>query len=342
MTRPAKIFFLFIPFVLLTVFSSCRKDDLAVANESSLVYSISGGAIIHRDKTIQLIGANAFHVFSVGSKDMNDWNLDIAREFIGNSKETPITGGPIQSSNGSYLYSLQSIVDDNRTNNRITILCAFGWDGNRETEFTGKSPSKTSWWNEYKVKLAQWAVQFKNQPDVWIEVWNEPYRYDRADGYTDSIWMDDMNELTTIIRETANTNIILIPCAEQGQDETVLLNKGIEFLANKSNILFDIHAYEKWLLDTESSIEIRLSQLQNKKIPIIFGETAPVNAGVLMNPKAFLDILSKHGLSVCAWVWKKDESDQDALLTTSGLPNDNNNNNWGTTFKNLSLSPRKP
>jgi mannan endo-1,4-beta-mannosidase len=273
---------------------------------------------------------------------MNGWNLDIAREFVGNAKETPIIGGPIQSLNGSYLYSLQSIVDDNRLHNRVTILCAFGWDGNNATEFTGKNPTQTFWWNDYKVKLAQWAVQFKNQPDVWIEVWNEPYRYDRADGYTDSIWMDDMNEMTKIIRDTGNKNIILIPCAEQGQDESVLLNKGVEFLKNKSNILFDIHGYEKWLLDSPNSIENRLSQLQNKNIPIVFGETAPVNAGVLMNPKAFLDILSNHGLSVCAWVWKKDESDQDALLTTSGLPNDNNNNNWGTTFKNLSLSPRKP
>jgi mannan endo-1,4-beta-mannosidase len=342
MTWPEKNLFLFIPILLLALFSSCRKEELAVTNENSVVYSISEGAIMNKNKPIQLIGANAFHVFSVGSKDMNDWNIDIAREFVGNAKETPITGGPIQSSNGSFLYSLQSIVDDNRTNNRITILCAFGWDANRETEFTGKSPKQTFWCNEYKVKLAQWAVQFKNQPDVWIEVWNEPYRYDRADGYTDSIWMDDMNELTTIIRETGNTNIILIPCAEQGQDESVLLNKGVEFLKNKSNVLFDIHGYEKWLLDTKSSIDLRLSQLQNKKIPIIFGETAPVNAGVLMNPKDFLDILSQRGISICAWVWKKNESDQDALLTASGLPNDNNNNNWGTTFKNLSLSPRKP
>ncbi|SDW88671.1 cellulase family glycosylhydrolase [Flavobacterium degerlachei] len=342
MNLPKKYSLFLFLFLYLVLFSSCKKEDLPIANENDLEYMISGSAIMYKDKPIQLIGANAFHVFSVGSSDMNGWNLDIAREFIGNSKETPLTDGPIQSSSGSYLYSLQSIVDDNRRNNRITILCAFGWDGNSETEFTGKSPTQTSWWNAYKVILAQWAVQFKNQPDVWIEVWNEPYRYDRADGYTDAQWINDMTELSTIIRGTGNKNIILIPCAEQGQDESVLLNKANEFLANKSNILFDIHGYEKWLLDKPSSIDSRLSQLQNKKIPIIFGETAPMNAGLLMNPKPFLDILSTRGLSVCAWVWKKDATDQDALLTTSGLPNDNNNNNWGTTFKNLSLSPRNP
>ena len=61
-----------------------------------------------------------------------------------------------------------------------------------------------------------------------------------------------------------------------------------------------------------------------------------------MNPKPFLDIIYNRSLSVCAWVWKNDENDTDALLTKAGLPNDNNNNNWGTTFKNLSLRARKP
>tara|TARA_R110000868_G_scaffold98253_3_gene270311 strand:+ start:1517 stop:2545 length:1029 start_codon:yes stop_codon:yes gene_type:complete len=333
---------LFFPFLFLMLFSACKKEELPISNTTDFDFSISGSKIIYKAKPIQLIGANTFHVFSVGSQDMNNWNLDIAREFIGNVTETPITAGPIQSSNGSYLYSLQSIVDDNRINNRITILCAFGWDGNSATEFTGKNPTQTFWWTDFKMKLAQWAIQFKNQPDVWIEVWNEPYRYDRGDGYTDTQWMNDMNELTATIRNTGNPNIILIPCAEQGQDESVLVNKGTEFLANKSNILFDIHAYENWLLDTPNSIDSRLSQLQNKKIPILFGETAPMNAGVLMNPKSFLDILSTRGISVCAWVWKKDGTDQDALLTTSGLPNDTNNNNWGSSFKNLSLPPRNP
>ena len=53
------------------------------------------------------------------------------------------------------------------------------------------------------------AIQFKDQNDVWIEVWNEPYRYDLTDGYTDAIWLQNMNELTAIIRATGNKNIIV-------------------------------------------------------------------------------------------------------------------------------------
>jgi len=342
MLKSKTIVFYVVLIASLNIFFSCKKDELPTPNNSPQKYTISGSKILSNAQTIQLIGANAFHIFSAGSTDMNSWNIDIAREFIGNIKETRLQGNPIKDSNGAYLYSLQSIIDANRLHNRITIICAFGWDGKNESEFTGKSPTKTIWWNDYKIKLKEWAIYFKDQPDIWIEVWNEPYRYDRADGYSDLVWMNDMNEMVGIIRNTGNQNIILVPCAEQGQDESVLLNKGNAFLTDKSNIIYDIHAYEKWLLDTDSSINNRLEQLKLKNIPILFGETAPMNAGILMNPVSFLDIIHSRGLSVCAWVWKYDKNDQDALLTADGTPNDTNNNNWGSTFKKLATKPRNP
>lgn len=273
---------------------------------------------------------------------MNKWNIDITREFVGNVKEVVLTGSVIVDANGSYLHPMQSIADSNRKNNRITVFCAFGWDGTSATEFTGKRPSKTIWWNEYKLKLKQWATHFKDQKDVWMEVWNEPYRYDRTDGYTDEIWLSDMNELVGIIRNTGNENIILVPCAEQGQDESVLINKGTIFLAGKQNILFDIHAYEKWLLVPDSDVANRLQNLTNHKLPVIFGEVAPLNAGVLMNPKPFLESIYNRGLSVCSWIWKYDSNDKDAILDNNGLPNNNNNNNWGSLYTNLCSRPRKP
>lgn len=177
---------------------------------------------------------------------------------------------------------------------------------------------------------------------VWIEVWNEPYRWDRADGYTDDVWLSDMNVLVEIIRNTGNNNVVLVPCAEQGQDESVLNNYGSMFLLSKSNILFDIHAYENWLLVSDTEIDNRLEKLKQNNLPVIFGEIGPLNAGVLMNPKIFLDKVYNRGLSVCAWVWKYDSNDKDALLNDEGLPNDKDNYNWGTTFQNLSLQTRKP
>jgi mannan endo-1,4-beta-mannosidase len=69
-------------------------------------------------------------------------------------------------------------------------------------------------------------------------------------------------------------------------------------------------------------------------------ETAPLNAGVLMNPKPFLDIIYNQKSICLCLVWKMMRMTD--ILTKAGLPNDNNNNNWGTTFKNLSLRARKP
>ena len=329
-------------FACFSMLLSCREEQDITLSTDNQKYSIKGNKILKDNQPIQLIGTNSFQVFGANDLKMSSWNMDIAREFIGNVQEQPLTGMPIKDSNGSFLHSLQSIVDGNRKNNRITILCGFGWDGKNETEFTGKSPSKTIWWKPYKEKLQEWALHFKNQPDVWIEVWNEPYRFDRADGYTDEVWEKDMTELVAIIRITGNPSIILVPCAEQGQDESVLLKKGNSFLQKNSNIVFDIHAYEKWLLDSEIAIDNRLDLLKQQNLPVLFGETAPMNAGILMDPRYFLNAVYNRGFSVCAWVWKYDKNDQDALLTADGTPNDTNNNNWGSTYKNLAAKPRNP
>jgi mannan endo-1,4-beta-mannosidase len=149
-----------------------------------------------------------------------------------------------------------------------------------------------------------------------------------------------MNEMVAI-RDTGNQNIIVVPVAEQGQDESVLLNKGTGFLKNKTNILYDIHAYEKWLLDSETNINNRLELLKQKNLPIFFGETAPLNAGILMNQNPFLDVILFVGFLFVLGFGKMTKMILMHYLL-AGLPNDKNNNNWGSTFKNLSTKTRNP
>lgn len=74
----------------------------------------------------------------------------------------------------------------------------------------------------------------------------------------------------------------------------------------------------------------------------MIGEVAPLNAGTLMNPRAFLDSAYAQGFSISAWVWKRDGGDADALLDAAGRPNNVNNNGWGTLFKELAARPRRP
>jgi mannan endo-1,4-beta-mannosidase len=322
-------------------FTTCQKVKPPVHNFTQ-AYSIYDGKIYKQANPVQLIGANALHSFAAGSADMPSWKLNIVREFVGNINEQPIAGWPIQTTGGAWLHSLQAIVDSNRRHGLVTILCPFGFNGTSNTLFTGTRPSTSTWYNTLKTKLAQWATHFKNQPDVWIEVYNEPYRYDRADGYTDAWWTSDMNALVNVIRQTGNQNIILVPVAEQGQDESVLINVGNSFLNGKANILFDVHVYEKWLLASNIQIETRVQNLINKKLPIFWGEIAPLNAGVLMNPNFFMDAVYKKSMSMAAWLWKYDGTDPDALLNANGTPNNNSNNNWGTSYFNICQRVRIP
>jgi mannan endo-1,4-beta-mannosidase len=141
---------------------------------------------------------------------MKSWNIDIVQRVHWKHKRKSDLGN--SGLKRKLVAFVTKIVDGNRLNNRITILCAFGWDGKSTNLFTGTMPKQTSWWSSYKLILQNWAIQFKNQPDVWIEVWNEPYRYDRADGYTDAIWITDMNEMVANIRDTGNQNIISTRC----------------------------------------------------------------------------------------------------------------------------------
>ena len=44
------------------------------------------------------------------------------------------------------------------------------------------------------------AEHFKNQPDVWIEVWNEPYHWNNENEYTNDLWLKDMKDMVDNLR----------------------------------------------------------------------------------------------------------------------------------------------
>jgi mannan endo-1,4-beta-mannosidase len=81
---------------------------------------------------------------------MKSWNIDIARDW--KTKENPIWQ-PNSGLKRKLVAFVTKIVDGNRLNNRITILCAFGWDGKSTNLFTGTMPKQTSWWSSYKLIL---------------------------------------------------------------------------------------------------------------------------------------------------------------------------------------------
>ncbi len=103
--------------LFLIIFFACKKkseESTPVSPNATNKFSIEGTKIKMEGVSKQYIGANSLHSFSAGSSDMNSWNMDIAREFVGNVKENPISGAVIQDANGAYLHPLQNVVDSNK------------------------------------------------------------------------------------------------------------------------------------------------------------------------------------------------------------------------------------
>lgn len=92
------------------------------------------------------------------------------------------------------MHPLQQIVDSHRAHGRITILCPFGWvnDQGEQVLFSGLNPKEQAFFEAYKLKMKALAEHFKNQPDVWIEVWNEPFHWNNENNYSDKLWLDTM------------------------------------------------------------------------------------------------------------------------------------------------------
>jgi mannan endo-1,4-beta-mannosidase len=302
-----------------------------LAPPSTSVFSISGSRILQNGAPVNLSGANALHVYGGNSDAMPTASVRIVREFIRNLKDQPVTGSAFYSAaSGAWFHSLRTVVDNNRRNGLITILCPFGWD---TLEVLGLNPSEQPFHAEFLARMRAIATEFRNEPDVWIEVWNEPYHWTGGERYSDELWLRDMQQMVDNVRSTGNRNIVLVPGAETGQAEGVLLTKGAALLSGRENILFDLHAYEKWLNNaTSSSVSARIRALKAQGLAMLFGETSPYNAGPVMDVRIVLDAALAERVGVLAWVWKTDGTDRAALLTASGQPNDAGNLGWGSTF----------
>ena len=327
------------------VFLSCAdegeipNDPISNSPSVSGQYTTVAGQLLKNDEDIQLKGVNGLQTYGLTDAElMNAWGIEISREFIGNLREQPIDGGAIQASDGVWYHPLQQIVNRNRANDRVTILCPFGWvNANGERQLlTGLNPTAQDFYQDYKDKMQRIAQHFKNQQDVWIEVWNEPYHWDNENDYTHALWLADMEDMVDNLREVDGfENIVIVPGNEQGQSEAALLTHGKDLMRGRYNLLFDLHAYEKWLLDsTESSLITRIEAIQTSGIPFIMGEIGVQNVGDVMPVQHFLNAAIATRLTTLAWVWNQNSEDNNALLTNDGEANATAQNNfWGTTYR---------
>ena len=316
--------------------TGCTTDD-ALPPLGIEGYAITGGRLTHHSEPTQLKGVNALHTFGADTDElMASRGVEIVREFVGNLREQPLEGFAIQDSYGDWLHPIDALVAQHRAAGRVIMLCPFGWvdSSGQQRLLTGLHPSEQAFYPEYRERLRAMAAHFAGADDVWIEVWNEPYRWNDSNGYTHGEWYDDMHTLVGDLRAIPGfDNIIVVPGNSQGQSEAALLARGADLQAAYDGLLFDLHAYEQWLLDqSEAQVRVRMQNLRDAGLPVIFGEVGVINASGLMPVAPFLAAAQAERASVIAWLWKRDGTDQNALLDTNGNPNDASNLAWGSTY----------
>ena len=128
---------------------------------------------------------------------------------------------------------------------------------------------------------------------VWVSLWNEPFDWDAATDGT--LWLAEMTALVSAARAAGIDNVLVIPCGRMGQDEAVLLSHGARVLAVDSQIVFDVHAYNRWLGDSEEAIVARITALHDAGLAIMFGEVGPDTPGGLMATAPFLRATARYG-----------------------------------------------
>ena len=310
---------------------------LASSVQAADSYTVSGNTILKNGAPWVGGGVNAFDQWaSGGGPDKSGKSIKIVRETVGDFSACPISAtDPDIGFAGGVLHNLQGVVNHNRSQGMITILCPFGWDSTT-SQFVGLTPGQTPFWSSFKTRLAQLAQVFANQPDVWIEAWNEPYPWDDA-GFTEQQWSSDMNQIYSAIRGAGNTNIILIPGqANDGgySGHNVLVNQAASFLSGKANAVATLHAYAYWTDWNGSAVNqadttARVNAVRNAGWALVMGECGPAGDSNVGNAafdgcKPFLDNMVSLHVPTLAWSW--DSGDGLALVSGSG------NTYWGNTF----------
>ncbi len=281
-------------------------------------YSIAGTRILKNGKAAIFAGVNAFGTNGPNASSMDAYKINIVREAITDMSVQPVSGPEIEGTAGERLFSLQAVVDDNRAHGRVTLLNPGYWEATG-AQMAGETPSAQGFYPAYKAKLREIAEHFKDQPDVWLGVWNEPYS-----GTNPPSWLSDMKDMVDTVRAAGNKNIVVVPGSYWDSSDDVILSQGRELLRGRSNILFDLHGYTWEYKDTASTIA-RVQRLRKDGYALIFAECGPQTASGNTDPANFLKAMLDEKVSTLLWIYKDDSKDPNSLLTTGGEATP-----WGT------------
>lgn len=129
--------------------------------------------------------------------------------------------------------------------------------------------------HEWEILKDYWrdmAREFKDNPSVWFNLHNEPGNATA----NPQKWVSYHRELIDIIRAEGANNLIVVDGEAWGQDfpTQTIANYANEVLEQNDNIIFSIHAYERW---NNNDLAKYLDELFVRDIPIIIGEYGSEN-----------------------------------------------------------------
>ena len=129
-------------------------------------------------------------------------------------------------------------------------------------------------WEILKNYWRDMAQEFKDNPNVWFNLQNEP---GNATANPEK-WVSYHRELIDIIRAEGADNLVVVDGEAWGQDyhtQTIATHAN-QILDNNENVVFSIHAYEQW---NNNDIASYLDELYVRDIPVIIGEYGAENEG---------------------------------------------------------------
>ncbi len=262
-------------------------------------YSINDSIILKNGVSWEFNGTDNMAIFGLPYDYSSQVNLgmDIVRECI----DLKITSDA----------NLQTLVSNARSKNLVIILAGFWYDNDAfstgttpypDCQLLGANPQQDSRWGSVMTRWQQIAnLPFiKNHSDVWLNIWNEPYYWDGSHGYTDDMWEVDAKAMVDSIRNIGASNIIVIEGSHTGQGHQVIIDRGMNVRQGRTNVLFDIHAYNsKWNI-SKTSIQLRFQQIRNSGNAFIVGEFAN-NGDEVWQP--VMDACRAEKVSLLSWLW---------------------------------------
>ena len=263
------------------------------------IFSVDSNWILKNGVPWEFVGADNMAVFSLpyNYSPQQSFGMDITRECI----DMKLTGDA----------DLQSIVTSAENSGQVLILAGFWYDSDAFSggttaypgcQLLGSNPQSDTRWSAIMNRWKQIAnLSFiKNNTNVWINPWNEPYAWDGSNGYTNDMWENDANAMIDSIRSTGANNIVVIEGSNMGQGDSVIIERGQNVRQGRSNIIFDIHAYNsKWNIAAEE-IKLRFQAIHNTGNAFIIGEFAN-NGDEVWQP--IMDACRAEKVSLLAWLW---------------------------------------